>query len=196
MKNIITTGLNQYLDCDPERVNQLRQIDGKIIAIVIKELDLSLFWRVVDLQLESIEEKNVSCDVELIISLKALPNYLLGVDRNELIKNGDVEIIGDTHVASVFNNTLKSIEIDWEELLSKRTGDAFAHQAAVGASKLSRLIKQIKENVRLDTRDYLQDKLQVAVTQVEVDEFIRDVDKLRAQVDRLEARLQRLSDRS
>ena len=196
MKKVVTAGLNRYLDCDPERIDQIQQIDGKIIGVTIKELDVAMFWQVTNLHLENIEDEDVSCDVELIVSMKALPDYLFGVDRNQLIKNGSVEIIGDTHVASVFHNTLKEVEIDWEEMLAKRVGDTVAHQIGVGAKKLADLFRGIQENARLDMRDYLQDSLQVAVTQVEVDEFVRDVDTLRAQVDRLEARLQRLGERS
>ena len=195
MKNVVTASLNRYLDCDPERIDQLQKIDGKVIRFAIKELDIAMCWQVNNLHLENLEDENIPCDVELIVSMKALPDYFLKVDRNQLIKNGDIEIIGDTHVASVFHNTLKEVELDWEELLSKRVGDTAAHQIGIGAKTLADLFRGIQENVRLDARDYLQDNLQVAVTQVEVDEFVRDVDTLRAQVDRLEARLQRLDER-
>ena len=128
--------------------------------------------------------------------MQALPNYLLGTDRNQLIKDGDIEIIGDTHVASIFTNTLREIEIDWEELLAARVGDTLAYQVGMGAKKFSGFFQRVQENLRLDTRDYLQDSLQVAATQIEVDKFVLDVDELRAQVDRLEARLNRLVARS
>lgn len=196
MKHVIVASLNRYLDCDPERVGQLNQIEDKVIALTIKELETTLYLQVVDLHLESITDTDVSPDVELIVSLQVLPDFLLGVDRNQLIKNGDIEIIGDTHVASVFNNTLCEIEIDWEELLAARVGDTLAYQIGISAKKVSGLYRRFQENIRLDMRDYLQDSLQVAATQFEVDEFIQDVDKLRAQVDRLEARLNRLDMRS
>ena len=53
----------------------------------------------------------------------------------------------------------------------------------------------LRENARLDMRDYLQDDLQVAVTQGEIDDFIEHVDALRAQTDRIEARLNKLANK-
>ena len=191
MKNIIATGLNRFLQCDPERVDELQKIDGKVINIKIKELDKTICLRVSDRQLENIEE-DITPDVELIVSMRVLPGYLLGADRNQQIKNGDIEVIGDTHVASVFHNVLSTVEIDWEEILAARVGDTAAHQIGFGAKKVKGFLRTVRENVQMDTRDYLQDNLQVAVTQIEVDTFIQNVDSLRAQVDRLEARINRL----
>ena len=192
MKKLISAGLNRYLACDPERSSELKQIDGKVVAIKIKEFDATIILQVEGLKLHEIVDKEIEADVELNLSIKTFPNYLLGVDRNQLIKNGDIEIIGDTHVASVFHNVLSEVEIDWEELLAARIGDTMASQIGFGARKVKGFMRTMRENVQLDTRDYLQDNLQVAVTQAEVDEFVQQVDTLRADVDRLEARLKRL----
>ncbi len=138
----------------------------------------------------------LEADVEILVSLKMLPDFLMGVDQDKLIKNGGIEIKGDAHVASVFQNTLREIEIDWEELLSKYTGDAIAYQLGRGAKAVHAFGRRLRDNMRQDTRDYLQDNVQVSVTQEEVDQFIQEVDVARAQVDRLEARLSRLQNRS
>ena len=192
MEKLITAGLNRYLECDPERSRELKQIDGKVIAVKIKEFDVTITLRVEDLKLQEVLDTEIVANVEIILSLKTLPNYLLGVDRNQLIKNGDIEIVGDTHVASVFHNIVSEVEIDWEELLAARIGDTMASQVGFGARKIKGFMRTVRENVQLDTRDYLQDNLQVAVTQEEVDGFVQQVDTLRADVDRLEARLKRL----
>ena len=192
MEKLITAGLNRYLECDPERSSELKKIDGKVIAVKIKEFDVTITLRVEGLKLQEVLDAEIVADVELILSIKTFPNYLLGVDRNQLIKNGDIEIIGDTHVASVFHNVLSEVEIDWEELLAARIGDPIASQIGFGARKIKGFMRTVRENVQLDTRDYLQDNLQVAVTQTEVEEFVHQVDTLRADVDRLEARLKRL----
>jgi len=196
MNSIIVTGLNRYLDCDPERVGQLKQIDGKVIGIKIKEWSNSILLRANNLRMEELADSDYSPDVEIIISLKILPDYFIGVDRNQLIKKGDIEIVGDAHIASVFHNTLREVEIDWEEMLAKYTGDTVAYQVGLGAKNIRKFCRQLHDNMRLDMRDYLQDNLQVAPTHIEVDEFVQEVDKLRAHVDRLEARVNRLDVRS
>ncbi len=192
MKDLIVAALNRFLDCDPERAQQLKQIDGKLIALRISEIDTTILMLVNNLRLQELGETDVEPDVEIGVSLSMLSDYFLGVDRNQLIKNGAIEINGDSHIASVFHNTLREVEIDWEEIAAARVGDNVAHQFGSGARMVKNLLNNIRENARLDTRDYLQDNLQVAVTQEEVNEFMHDVDSLRAQTDRLEARLNRL----
>ena len=93
-------------------------------------------------------------------------------------------------------NTLREIEIDWEELLSKYTGDAVAYQLGRGARAAHSFGQRLRDNLRQDLRDYLQDNIQASATQDEVDQFIQDVDKVRATADRLEARLNRLQNRN
>ena len=130
--------------------------------------------------------------MKIVISLKVFPDYFLTDDSHQFIQHGDIKIIGDTHVASVFHNTLRQIEIDWQDLLANVVGDHLAFRFSQGASHIKDFMQRTKNNVQLDVRDYLQDSLQIAVTKEEVDEFIRNVDSLRADVDRIEARINRL----
>lgn len=192
ISNAIVSGLNHYINADTERARDLSQINGKTIKIYLKELNQNIILKINDLSVVELEEPADKTDVEVIVSLKVLSDFMLGIDKESMLKNGDLEIKGDAHVASVFQHTMKSIEIDWVEILSAYTGDAVAHQVGMGLRGLKSLNQRMKENFRLDARDFLQDNLQVAVTKEEVDEFMRDVDTMRAQVERLEARLNRL----
>ena len=193
IRNTIIAGLNHYLQCDQERAQDLDKIDRKIIAIKLRELGTTITLQVNGLLLEELNDPEIKPDAEIIASLKVLPDYFLGVDQNQLFKNGDIEIIGDSHVASTFHNVLREIEIDWEDLLSKYTGDIAANQIGKGARRAHGFIRRLGDNLRLDVRDYLQDELQVSVTKVEVDDFIKQVDIVSAQLDNLEERVNRLT---
>ena len=192
MKNIILAALNRYLEQDPERAAGLEQIQGKVIRLVVREINLDLMLSVEDMHFSLLEDTHVTTDVEIHVSAKVLPDYLLGAEQDQLIKNGSIEIKGDAHVASVMQNTLREIEIDWEEIVSRYTGDAVAYQLGKGARALHGFGQRLKDNLRQDLRDYLQDNVQVAATQEEVDDFIQQVDTTRAQLDRLEARVNKL----
>jgi ubiquinone biosynthesis protein UbiJ len=196
MKDLIVAGLNRYIESDQERAAGLDQIKGKLIRLTIHEIDKTLCLRVQQRYLQEETDRGIDADVEISISLKILPEYLLGADQDKLIKNGGIEIKGDTHIASVLQNTLREIEIDWEELLSKYTGDAVAYQVGKGAQAMHSFGCRLRENMRQDVRDYLQDNVQASATQDEVDQFIQDVDQVRAKADRLEARLNRLQNRN
>ena len=194
IQNAIIAGINGYLKCDPERAQGLQSVNEKIIAITIKEFNRSTVFKVEDIILREVGEAETKPDVEIIASLKVLPDYFLGVDQNQFIKNGDLEIIGDSHVASTFHNVLKGIEIDWEDLLSKYIGDVAANQLGTAVGKAQDFVKQLGENLRLDVRDYVQDELQIAVTETEVDDFISQVNATTAQLDQLEKRVDQLAD--
>lgn len=191
MNNFILTVLNGYLEQDIERAHHLKQINGKIIRVVVPEIKLDLLFKVEDKALLS-EDESASEDVEIKLAAKVFPELLMGADQDKLIKSGHIQINGDTHIASVLQNTLREIEIDWEELVSKYTGDTVAYRLGKGARAIHAFRKNIHENLRQDVRDYLQDNIQVSATQEEVDEFVEQVDLVRAQLDRLEARLNRL----
>ena len=194
IQNAIIAGINGYLKCDPERAQGLQSVNEKIIAITIKEFNRSTVFKVEDIILREVGEAETKPDVEIIASLKVLPDYFLGVDQNQFIKNGDLEIIGDSHVASTFHNVLKGIEIDWEDLLSKYIGDVAANQLGTAVGKAQDFVKQLGENLRLDVRDYVQDELQIAATETEVDDFISQVNATTAQLDQLEKRVDQLAD--
>ena len=196
MKDVIISGLNRYIETDQERAAGLDQIKGKLIRLYIREIEKTLSLRVQQRYLQEESDSDIDADVEISISLKILPEFLMGADQDKLIKNGGIEIKGDAHIASVFQNTLREIEIDWEELLSKYTSDAAAYQIGRGAKALHSFARRLRENIRQDLRDYLQDNVQASATQDEVNQFIQDVDSVRAKTDRLEARLNRLSNRN
>ena len=195
ISNTIIAGLNRYLQCDQERAQGLKKIDQKVIAITLRESDLTIAIKINEFLFEELNETEVKPDVEIVASLKVLPDYFIGIDQNQLVKNGDIEIIGDSHVASTFHNVLREIEIDWEDLLSKYTGDVAANQIGKGVRRTQSFIRRLRNNLRLDMRDFLQDEIQVSATNIEVDDFIKQVDIVTSQLDKLEERVNQLTTR-
>lgn len=196
MNDLIVAGLNRYIELDPERAAGLDQINHKLIRIYIREINKTMLLRVEQCYFQHEQDHEIEADVEISVSLKILPEFLMGVDQDKLIKNGGIEIKGDTHIASVFQNILREIEIDWEELVSKYTGDTVAYQLGRGAKAVKSFRHRMRDNLHQDLRDYLQDNIQASATKDEVEQFIHDVDTVRAQTDRLEARLKRLQNRN
>ena len=196
LTQIVVSTLNRYLDLDPERAAALAAIDHKVIKLFIRELDKALTIQVENLRAHEVAGNDMAVDVNINLSLKALPELALGVDQNQLIKQGRIEINGDAHVASVLQNVLREIEIDWQEQLSKYTGDALAYQAGKAVKQAHSFGRRLSNNLRADLRDYMRDEMQITATREEVDTFVQEVDAVRAQTDRLEARIKRLQAKS
>ena len=188
LNTFIVSSFNRYLHCDPERAQALESINDKILSITIKEPNLTFSMQVQNMRFVEADPSQQS-DAAIIVSMHVLSEKMAGRDQNQLLKDGTIEVQGDSHVASVFNKVLNEIEIDWQDVISKYTGDVMAHQIATGAKSMASVVRRLGENLRLDVRDYLQDDLQIAVTKSEVEHFIENVDDLRARTDRLEARL-------
>lgn len=104
----------------------------------------------------------------------------------------NINIHGDLNTATDMQNLFYNLDIDWEEYLSKFTGDVIAHQA-VYLFKQARLYQE-QANAHLEhmLKEYLQEESGLLPTNYEVDEFIQAVDQLRMDTDRLEAKVKLL----
>jgi len=193
LNTLIVSSFNRYLDCDPERAQALENINDKILSITIKEANFTLIMQVQNARFFE-ADLSQQIDASIIVSMHVLSGKMRGQDQNQLLKDGIIEIQGDSHVASVFNKVMNEIEIDWQDVISKYTGDIVAHQIATGAKSVASVLRRLGDNLRLDVRDYLQDDLQIAVTESEVEHFVEQVDDLRARTDRLEARLNKYTE--
>jgi len=193
LNTLIVSSFNRYLDCDPERAQALENINDKILSITIKEANFTLIMQVQNARFFE-ADLSQQIDASIIVSMHVLFGKMGGQDQNQLLKDGIIEIQGDSHVASVFNKVMNEIEIDWQDVISKYTGDIVAHQIATGAKSVASVLRRLGDNLRLDVRDYLQDDLQIAVTESEVEHFVEQVDDLRARTDRLEARLNKYTE--
>jgi|GEM_PF-497740 ubiquinone biosynthesis protein UbiJ len=193
LNTLIVSSFNRYLDCDPERAQALENINDKILSITIKEANFTLIMQVQNARFFE-ADLSQQIDASIIVSMHVLSGKMGGQDQNQLLKDGIIEIQGDSHVASVFNKVMNEIEIDWQDVISKYTGDIVAHQITTGAKSVASVLRRLGDNLRLDVRDYLQDDLQIAVTESEVEHFVEQVDDLRARTDRLEARLNKYTE--
>lgn len=193
LNTLIVSSFNRYLDCDPERAQALENINDKILSITIKEANFTLIMQVQNARFFE-ADLSQQIDASIIVSMHILSGKMGGQDQNQLLKDGIIEIQGDSHVASVFNKVMNEIEIDWQDVISKYTGDIVAHQITTGAKSVASVLRRLGDNLRLDVRDYLQDDLQIAVTESEVEHFVEQVDDLRARTDRLEARLNKYTE--
>jgi len=193
LNTLIVSSFNRYLDCDPERAQALENINDKILSITIKEANFTLIMQVQNARFFE-ADLSQQIDASIIVSMHVLSGKMGGQDQNQLFKDGIIEIQGDSHVASVFNKVMNEIEIDWQDVISKYTGDIVAHQITTGAKSVASVLRRLGDNLRLDVRDYLQDDLQIAVTESEVEHFVEQVDDLRARTDRLEARLNKYTE--
>jgi len=119
---------------------------------------------------------------------------LSGSDPEAVIREGAVRVTGDTEVADQYRYLLQLVRPDLEEVLSRTTGDAVAHEIGSAARGFAGWAAKARRSMGRSVGEYLTEETAALATAVEIEEFCGDVDELSAAVERLEARLKWFSE--
>ncbi|MDH5784348.1 MAG: SCP2 sterol-binding domain-containing protein [Chromatiales bacterium] len=192
---LLEQALNAALALDPKTTARLARLDGKTIAIELNGTGITL-------TLQPTAEGKLRLmgdyDGEVDTTLRGAPFALLRMSTGrtgEGLFKGGVEIDGDVELGTQIQRVFEQLDIDWEEHLSRLTGDIIAHQIGNTLRGLFTWGARTAEHLGRDSADYLQEEREALPVDWEVDEFIRNVDTLRSDVDRIEARIKRLLNR-
>lgn len=183
----LQTAFNRYIELDPDSKGRLQKLRGKVVCLQVEGVNLPVWFIFNESSVEVVEDFGDSADAVITggpFSLIALAN------GNRSIFDGDVKITGDTDIAQKFSRCLNEIDIDWEEHLSRLTGDAVAHQVGRFSRGLRQWFGERTEAVQENTADYLRDESDNLPHAWELDEFVEQVDDVRDRVDQLELRVQ------
>jgi len=185
--------LNQCLQLDPETLKQVTALEGNVIALEIQGIGQRIFLvpTADGLRVQSIFEG------EPEVTIKGGPFSLarLGLSSNPTAVFGDgVEMEGDAHLGRKIQHILNSLDLDWEEQLSKLTGDVIAHQVGTTMRNILGWGEKASETFGRDISEYFQEESRDLVVKTELKQFLDAVDELRMDSDRLEARVKRLHD--
>jgi len=196
---IITAALenafNRYIELDPEGKQRLAKLNGKVIAIDIVGLDMTLTIIPGSESVHIMSHYDGEVDTRLRGAPFSLLRMSLGDRSEQQLFSGDVEITGDTETGQQFNRILHELDIDWEEHLSRLTGDVIAHQLGYGLRSLKNWATKAEDSLLKDTAEYLEEEAELVTTPYEIENFNTQIDRLRNDVDRLSARISRLHDK-
>ncbi len=187
----LETALDLYLKEDPQALEQCTALGGRIIALDIIGLGLSLYFFPGRNGIQVSSHYDGDVDTRLKGSPLGFARLAVGSREDSLFK-GAVEIRGDTETGQRFQELLAQADWDWEEQLSHVTGDIIARQTGNLARRAKRFMADSRETLERDVTEYLQEEARLLPTHIEVTHLLEDVDQLRADVDRLSARVKRL----
>ncbi len=192
---VLETAINQVLQLDPDTVEQLQQIQGKVIAIELQGLNVTLYLIPRDEGLNVFGHFEGEPDTVLRGTPIAMAKMGLAKNAGDVLFEGDVEISGDVELGQQFREILDGLDIDWEEHLSHLTGDIVAHKMGNLVRGVLGWSKQTADILGQDAAEYLQEESRELPNRREVDGFLKNIDILRSDVDRMEMRVSRLKDR-
>jgi len=110
-------------------------------------------------------------------------------DPAQSIRAGGATLSGDAEVAQGFQKLFAAAQPDFEEELSRLTGDVAAHHLANLARGALDFGRRARDTLALNVAEYLTEEGRDVPARSEVEEFLSGVDHLREAADRLDARL-------
>ena len=189
----LEAALNAYVGLDPMSRERLATLHGRTVGVEIRGLGLTLFFTA-----------DEAGQLQVLGRLDGEPDCWLRGTPLDLLRAGDrtkgadqlfsqrVQIEGDSALAHRFGAILGDIDIDWEEQLSRVSGDVIAHEVGSAARAARDFGQRTGRTVEQNLKEYLQEEARLLPTRYEVREFLDAVDGLRDDVERLAARVERL----
>jgi ubiquinone biosynthesis protein UbiJ len=184
--------INRYLRLDPDIGPRLAALSGRCIAIELRGLDLTLFIFPNEHGIQLKDHIEGEADTVLRGTPLSMARLGLGGNTEKTLFSGEVVIEGDVETGQAFKSILDGLDIDWEEQLSRLTGDVIAHQLGNTARLGRRVFRHGLATLEKDLGEYLQEELRVLPSRIETENFSADVTHISMAVDRLTARLKRL----
>ena len=185
--------LNAVISLDEVTQQRLAELHGRRIAIEFREWNLTLLF-VPDARgrLQLFSDDVAAADATIRATPFDFAETLRMERKEDQVFRGKITLEGDTRLAQRFSDILAMLEIDWEEQLSKLTGDVAAHQLGGMLRGFQRWARRNQRVMRDNLGEYLTEEKQLLPTAFEVAEWRAEVDHLRDDVDRLAARVVRL----
>lgn len=184
--------INRYLALDPGALGALAKLHGRVIAFEVVGIDKTLYFIPGPGRLQVLSQYEGEPDCRLRGTPMALFRMSDQRASSEQLFDGTVAISGNTELAHQFGKILGTIDIDWEEQLSRYTGDIIAHEVGNLFRGAGHWGKRTLDTLGLDLQEYLQEEQQLLPVKEEIDDFLQQVDTLRDDVERLQARINRL----
>jgi ubiquinone biosynthesis protein UbiJ len=197
----IEFSLNQLLRLDPDSPPKLKKLAGKQLQVSVRELPWPLIFSFSE-QIDVMalppgdtgsplpgEAANLMVDCHISLALETLGELRDSSKISQLIQQNKLTLEGDILVAQSFSSLLKELDIDWEEQLSKYTGDVAAHQTFASIKSVFFTAGQQLQDFGQQLAHNLTQDGAIAAAKPAVDDFCEQVNELRSAVERLDARL-------
>ncbi len=209
----LETAFNHYLGLDPVASARMAELHGKVITFELIGTGQTLYMIPGPGQLTSRDgltsrEPGMARAMQVLslyegepdCTLRGTPLALAAMSRgtqssSDSLFSGDVAISGDTQLAHQFGKILGAMDVDWEEQLSRYTGDMIAHELGNLARTALHWGRRSLNTLGQDLQEYLQAELRMLPEQPEIEQFLQGVDRVRDDVERLEIRLDLLKKR-
>ncbi|SMN13226.1 Protein YigP (COG3165) clustered with ubiquinone biosynthetic genes [Bathymodiolus heckerae thiotrophic gill symbiont] len=129
---ILERTLNYLLETHQIDVSLL---DGKVVYFSLQDLPIEVSFVCTNARIFVTTDANTTTDVDIKLKSSVFLALLQGEELTKLLREDKIIIHGDVKTAQLLVDLLQQVDIDFEEELSKYTGDMVAHQVGKLAKK-------------------------------------------------------------
>ena len=190
IKNYSLLALEKAINCpvslDETMPLKIKPLEGKVIEIVVKPLDVCFFMTFQGGRLQLLSSYEGVPDTVIYSSpLGLIRLSLLPASKSRSLFNDTIRISGDTELGQQVKALFDSIDIDWEGHLAYFTGDVVAHQIGSWVREGRAFNRRLFSSLRRSVTEYVQEERRVFPGPQEVHDFFHDIDDLSLRVERL-----------
>ena len=187
---IIEHVINKILQLDPELIKIMSPLQHKIISVHCQQFPTVTLYALFDLDNISILVNRADLIVDTQISGE-LTSFLklLQKDQQVPLSSLDIKVYGDLNAAQNLEIFLKSLNLDWQEYLAKKTNDQISEVSSRILSKSVALLRVQAQSMTMMLADYLNHESNLIANLSSLEEFYTAVDNLRLAVDRFKAKM-------
>ncbi|TEU27278.1 MAG: hypothetical protein E3I13_00370 [Gammaproteobacteria bacterium] len=122
---VLEQALNYLID---QGDADLSALNGKTLYFALEDLPLDVNFVCTNDRIFVTTDTSAGADVDIKLKSSVFLALFQGEDLTELLRQDKIIIHGDVKTAQLLVDLLQQIDIDFEEVLSKYTGDIIAHQ--------------------------------------------------------------------
>lgn len=189
---LLESAVNRWLQLDEQAIPRLQALQGRVIAVKATTPGVNLYFIPASDGLRIMDHYDAPPDVTLTGSALAFMRLSGAEDAAKAMLENGIQVAGNMGIAEQFSSILRTVDVDWEELLSHVVGDIIAHQTGQLARSTKDWLTDSTRAMRLNTSEYLQEESRLLPATAELQLYLDAVDTLRMDTDRLAARINML----
>lgn len=186
--------INHLITSDSHIKDRLKQFSGKTLTIQTTNPSFSVtaFIETEKISLSSadLEALNIAPDAAIMANASDLLSLL--TDKDMLLPNSQIKIIGDIHLTQTLYTTIRSLDIQWADLLTPIAGDIVTNEINNFVHALATWRFETDKRVKRSIQDYLNEESKLAPNSTEIEKFSEELYELRLRIDRLNAKAELL----
>jgi len=191
LQQVLTSSLelliNKTLSLNTHSVG-LNKLEQKTLTIILSELNFPLSFSVDNSKI-LVSGLTERADCTINTSINTLQKLKAEQQITALIKQDQLDLIGDIKVSQQFASLAENLNIDWQSELANHIGDVPTYKLVQLGKKISCKLQFATQQIKADASEYLVHEKRLVVTRSQIAHFNQQVNDVSRQVDDMTTRI-------